>query len=115
METYTTGMFDTFAHRTNVDLDNRIIVYDIKDIGSNMMELALKVCMNDVWNKMMENRRKDKWTWFYIDEFHLLLANASTSDFLKTVWKRARKWNGVPTGITQNVEVRPDRALCKVA
>lgn len=104
METYTTGMFDTFAHRTNVDLDNRIIVYDIKDIGSNMMELALKVCMNDVWNKMMENRRKDKWTWFYIDEFHLLLANASTSDFLKTVWKRARKWNGVPTGITQNVE-----------
>lgn len=104
METYTTGMFDTFAHRTNVDLDNRIVVYDIKDIGSNMMELALKVCMNDVWTKMMENRRKDKWTWFYIDEFHLLLANASTSEFLKTVWKRARKWQGVPTGITQNVE-----------
>lgn len=104
METYTTGMFDTFAHRTNVDVTNRIVVYDIKDVGSNMMELALKVCMNDVWTKMMDNRRKDKWTWFYIDEFHLLLANASTSEFLKTVWKRARKWNGVPTGITQNVE-----------
>lgn len=104
MESYTTGMFNTFARRTNVDLSNRIVVYDIKDIGSNMMELALKVCMNDVWTKMMENRRRNKWTWFYIDEFHLLLANASTSEFLKTVWKRARKWNGIPTGITQNVE-----------
>lgn len=104
METYTTGTFDSFAHRTNVDTDNRIIVYDIKDVGPNLMELALKVCMNDVWNKMMANRRKEKWTWFYIDEFHLLLGNPSTSEFLKTVWKRARKWQGVPTGITQNVE-----------
>lgn len=104
METYATGAFDTFAHRTNVDLDNRLVVYDIKDIGSNMMELALKVCMNDVWTKMVANRSLNKWTWFYIDEFHLLLANASTSEFLKTVWKRARKWQGVPTGITQNVE-----------
>lgn len=104
METYTTGMFDSFAHRTNVDMDNRIVIYNIKDIGSNLMELALKVCMNDVWNKMMENRRNSKWTWFYIDEFHLLLGNPSTSDFLKSVWKRARKWQGVPTGITQNVE-----------
>lgn len=104
METYTTGMFDSFAHRTNVDMENRLIVYNIKDVGSNLMELALKVCMNDVWNKMMENRRNSKWTWFYIDEFHLLLGNPSTSDFLKSVWKRARKWQGVPTGITQNVE-----------
>lgn len=104
METYTTGTFDSFAHRTNVDLDNRIIVYNIKDVGSNLTELALKVCMNDTWNKMMENRRKGKWTWFYIDEFHLLLGNPSTSEFLKSVWKRARKWQGVPTGITQNVE-----------
>lgn len=104
METYTTGAFDTFAHRTNVDLDNRLIIYDISKIGTNLMELALKVCMNDCWNKMMENKRQNKWTWFYIDEFHLLLSNASTSNFLKSVWKRARKWQGVPTGITQNVE-----------
>lgn len=104
MEPYATGNYDSFAHRTNVDLENRLIVYDIKDIGPNLMELALKVCMNDVWNKMMENRRRNKWTWFYIDEFHLLLSNPSTSEFLKTVWKRARKWQGVPTGITQNVE-----------
>ena len=103
METYTTGTFDTFAHRTNVDLSNRLIIYDIKNIGANLRELALKVCMNDIWNKMMENKRKNKWTWFYIDEFHLLLKNPSTASFLTTVWKRARKWQGVPTGITQDV------------
>lgn len=104
METYTTGSFDTFAHRTNVNMDSDLIVYDIKNIGTNLRELALKVCMNDVWNRMMENRRLNRWTWFYIDEFHLLLSNPSTSEFLKSVWKRARKWQGVPTGITQNVE-----------
>lgn len=104
MESYTTGTFDTFAHRTNVNLDSRLVVYDIKNIGTNLRELGLKVCMNDVWNKMMENRRFNKWTWFYIDEFHLLMSNGSTSEFLKSVWKRARKWQGVPTGITQNVE-----------
>ena len=104
MEPYVTGSFDTFAHRTNVDLSNRLIIYDLKDIGTNLQEIALKVCTNDIWTRMMANRRQEKWTWFYIDEFHLLLSNDSTSQFLKTVWKRARKWQGVPTGITQNVE-----------
>ena len=104
METYATGSYDTFAHRTNIDLDNRFIIYDIKNIGTNLKELALKVCLNDIWMKMTENARKGKWTWFYIDEFHLLLSNYSTSEFLKTIWKRCRKFRGVPTGITQNVE-----------
>jgi type IV secretory pathway VirB4 component len=104
METYTTGTFDTFAHRTNQDLNSRLIVYNIKNVGTNLKELALKVCTNDVWNRMVENKRKNKWTWFYIDEFHLLLSNPSTSEFLKSIWKRARKFQGVPTGITQNVE-----------
>lgn len=104
METYTTGTFNTFAKRTNVDTNKRLLVYDIKNIGTNLKELALKVCMNDIWNKIVENRREGKWTWFYIDEFHLLLSNNSTAEFLKSIWKRARKWQGVPTGITQNVE-----------
>lgn len=104
MESYVTGTYDTFAHRTNVNLDTRVVSYDIKSIGTNLMELGLKVCMNDIWNRMMENRRANKWTFFYIDEFHLLMKNNSTSEFLKSVWKRARKWQGVPTGITQNVE-----------
>lgn len=104
LETYATGTYDTFSHRTNVDLNNRVIVYDIKEIGTNLKELALKVCLNDIWNRIMANRRKNKWTRFWVDEFHLLMTNDSTSEFLKTIWKRARKFQGVPTGITQNVE-----------
>ena len=104
METYTTGSFDTFAHRTNVDVNNRLIVYDIKDIGSNLRDLGLKVCLNEIWTKMVENRAKGIWTRAYIDEFHLLLGSPSSADFLKSIWKRARKFWGVPTGITQNME-----------
>lgn len=104
MQPYITGTFDTFAHRTNVDLSNRFVVYDIKDIGSNLQELALKACTNDIWMRIMENRRVNKWTWFYIDEFHMLLSNDSTSKFMRMLWKRCRKYQGVLTGITQNVE-----------
>ena len=104
METFATGSQDTFAYKTNVDVDNRFIVYDIKSTTSALRELALKICTNDIWNNMMENRRRNIYTWFYIDEFHLLLANDSTAQFIKTIWKRARKWWGVPTGITQDVE-----------
>ena len=104
IEGFTSGPFDLFAHRTNVDLNNRFIVYDIHNISGNLMEIGLKICTNDVWNRMVRNRREGKWTWFYVDEFHLLLSNQSTSEFVKTIWKRARKFWGVPTGITQNVE-----------
>lgn len=103
METYTAGAFDTFAHRTNVDIDNKFIIFNISNIGTNLKELGLKICVNHVWNKMVENRRNKKWTWFYIDEFHLLLKSHSTSDFIMSIFKRARKFLGVTTGITQNV------------
>lgn len=104
METYTTGQYDTFAHRTNVDIDNRLIIFNIKNIGTNLKELGLKICMSEIWNRMVENKRSNRWTWFYADEFHLFLNNYSTAEFLKSIWKRARKFLGVPTGITQNVE-----------
>jgi type IV secretory pathway VirB4 component len=103
LEIYCRGSLDTFAHRTNVDVDNRLTVYDIKDIGSGMKELGLQVCLNHVWNKIIENQSKGKRTWFYIDEFHILTKTRSSSEFLEQVWKRARKWGGVPTAITQNV------------
>lgn len=104
MESYTTGSFNTFAHKTNVDLDKRFIVYDIRDIGNNLRDLGLRICLSDIWNKMIENRAKAKWTWAYVDEFHLLLSNESSSEFVKSIWKRARKFWGLPTGLTQNVE-----------
>lgn len=104
LERFVTGSLDTFAHRTNVNTHSRFIVYDIKDIGNGLKELGLQVCLNDVWNKTISNKKKGKRTWFYIDEFYLLTQTETSASFLQQIFKRARKWGGVPTGITQNVE-----------
>lgn len=104
LEIYCKGSLDTFSHKTNVNTSSRFIIYDIKDIGSGMKEMGLQVCLNDIWNKIIENKQRGKRTWFYIDEFYLLTQNESSARFLQQVYKRARKWNGIPTGITQNVE-----------
>lgn len=104
LERFVTGSLDTFAHRTNVNTRSRFVVYDIKDIGTGLKELGLQVCLNDVWNRTLSNRLKGKRTWFYIDEFYLLTQTDSSARFLQEIFKRARKWGGVPTGITQNVE-----------
>lgn len=104
LEIYCRGSFDAFAHRTNVDINNRFTVYDIKDIGNGMKEMGLQVCLNHIWNKIIDNQKKGKRTWFYIDEFHVLTKTRSSANFLQQIWKRARKWGGIPTAITQNVE-----------
>ena len=69
-----------------------------------MRELGLHICTSDIWNRMISNSKKNIWTWFYIDEFHVLLESDKTTVFLKKIWKMARKWLGVPTGIMQNTE-----------
>ena len=105
LERYTTGSLDTFAHRTNVNIKKRFVIYDIKDIGSGMKEMGLQICLNDIWNRTISNKQKyNKRTWFYIDEFYLLTQTDSSAKFLQEIFKRTRKWGGVPTGITQNVE-----------
>ena len=104
LELYAIGSFNTFARRTNVKTDSRFIVYDTKSLGNGMKELGLHICINDIWNRMISNSRKNIYTWFYIDEFHILLQSQATTVFLKQVWKMARKWLGVPTGIMQNTE-----------
>ena len=103
LERFCIGSLDTFAHHTNVSRTNRFIVYDIKDIGDGMKELGLQVCLNAVWNQIIENKKINRYTWFYLDEFYLLTQTASSASFLQQVYKRARKWQGIPTGITQNV------------
>lgn len=103
LELYCQGSFDLFAHHTNVQTNNRFTVYDTKDLGTSMKELGLSVCLNDIWNRMIENSKKDKNTWIYIDEFHLLTKTQTSADYVMNIWKRARKWNGLPTGLTQNV------------
>ena len=104
LEAYAVGSFATFAHRSNVETDAKFVVYNIKNLGTGMKDLGLHVCLNDIWNKMISNRKKGIWTWIYIDEFYLLLQSDSAARFLTQVWKRARKWQGVPTGIVQNTE-----------
>lgn len=104
LEIYASGSLSTFAHRSNVETNANIVSYDIKGLGAGMKDLGLFVCLNDIWNKMIDNKKKGLWTWFYIDEFYLLLRSSSASSFLMEIWKRARKWNGVPTGIMQNTE-----------
>ncbi|MCR5670695.1 MAG: DUF87 domain-containing protein [Butyrivibrio sp.] len=101
---YAAGTFDTFAHRTNVETNARFVVYNTKYLGAGMRELGLHICTYDIWNRMIMNSKKNVWTWFYIDEFHILLESDGTTKFLRRVWKMARKWLGVPTGIMQNTE-----------
>lgn len=103
IQMYCVGTLNLFAHRTNINTKNRFIIYDTKNIGTNLKELGMQVCLNDVWNRMIENRKRLVRTWFYIDEFYLLLKQPSAAAYLQMIWKRARKWMGSPTGITQNV------------
>lgn len=104
LERYAIGSLSTFAHKTNVTTSSRFVVYDIKDIGKGLTELGLQICLDNIWNKIISNKGKGIRTWFYIDEFYLLTQTESSATYLRQIWKRARKWKGVPTGITQNVE-----------
>ncbi len=101
---YAVGSFDTFAHRTNVETNARFVSYNTKMLGSGMRELGLFICLNDIWNRMIQNAKRHMYTWFYIDEFHILLESDGSTMFLRRIWKMARKWRGVPTGIMQNTE-----------
>lgn len=103
LETYAIGSLNVFSHQTNVNTNSRLVTYDIKDIGSSMKEMGLQICLNDVWNRIIANKRKGKWTWLFIDEFYLLTQTQTSAAFLQEIFKRARKWQGIPTGITQNV------------
>ena len=101
---YTTGSFDLFAHRTNVDINNRFVVYDIKELGDQIKTLGMLVILDQIWNRVSANRFIGRKTWIVVDEAHLLFANPFSAQFLSSLWKRARKYGGICTGITQNVE-----------
>jgi type IV secretory pathway VirB4 component len=104
LEIYVSGSLQVFNHRTNVDIRNRLVCYNIKDLGKSLRKLGMLVVQDAVWNKITANRRLKKYTWYYMDEFHLLLKDEQTASFSVEIWKRFRKWGGIPTGITQNVK-----------
>lgn len=104
MEKYCEGSYDTFAYRTNVDTNRRFITYDISDIGTGLKEMGMQVCLEDIWNRTVANRKRKIRTWIFIDEFYLLTQSETCARHLMFIYKQARKFGGVPTGITQNVE-----------
>ena len=104
LEIYVTGSLNVFNHRTNVDIQNRIVSFDIKELGKQLKKIGMLIVQDQVWNRVTVNREAHKSTRYYIDEFHLLLKEEQTSAYSVEIWKRFRKWGGVPTGVTQNVK-----------
>ena len=104
LEIYVTGSLNLFNHRTNVDIANRLVCYDIKELGKQMKKIGMLVVQDQVWGRVTENRSTGKATRYYMDEFHLLLKEEQTAAYSVEIWKRFRKWGGIPTGITQNVK-----------
>ncbi|MEY8483555.1 conjugal transfer protein TraE [Lachnospiraceae bacterium 48-21] len=104
LEIYVNGSLKVFNHRTNVELENRIICFDIKDLGKQLKKLGMLIVQDQVWNRVTVNRAARKSTRYYIDEFHLLLKEEQTAAYSVEIWKRFRKWGGIPTGITQNIK-----------
>lgn len=104
LEIYVTGSLNVFNHRTNVNLSNRLVCFDIKELGKQLKKIGMLILQDAVWNRVTANRAAHRTTWFYIDEFHLLLKDEQTAAYSVEIWKRFRKWGGIPTGITQNVK-----------
>ena len=104
LEIYVHGSLNVFNHRTNVDVNNRFVCYDIKQLGKQLKKLGMLIVQDQVWNRVTINRAQHKATRYYMDEFHLLLKEEQTAAYSVEIWKRFRKWGGIPTGITQNVK-----------
>lgn len=104
LEIYVSGSLNVFNHQTTVDVNSRIICYDIKQLGKQLRKLGMLIVQDQVWNRVTINRAAKKSTRFYCDEFHLLLNEAQTAAYSIEIWKRFRKWGGIPTGITQNIK-----------
>jgi type IV secretory pathway VirB4 component len=102
LEIYVTGSLNVFNNRTNVDIGSRLVCYDIKELGKGLKKIAMLVLQDAVWNRVTVNRAAKRITWFYIDEMHLLLKEEQTAAYTVEIWKRFRKWGGIPSGLTQN-------------
>lgn len=94
LEIYVNGSLNVFNHHTNVELNNRIVCFDIKDLGKQLKKLGMLIVQDQVWNRVTVNRVAHKYTRYYIDEFHLLLKEEQTAAYSVEIWKRFRKWGG---------------------
>jgi len=104
LEIYVTGSLNVFNHKSNIDINNRIVSFDIKELGKQLKKIGMLIVQDAVWNRVTINRESHKSTRYYIDEMHLLLKEDQTAAYTVEIWKRFRKWGGIPTGLTQNVK-----------
>ena len=104
LEIYVTGSMNVFNHRTNVNIENRIVCYDIKELGKSLKQIGMLILQDQIWGRVTANRATHKTTFVYIDEFHLLLKEKQTAAYCVEIWKRFRKWGGIPSALTQNVK-----------
>ena len=111
LELFTNGSLDVFAHQTNVDTKNRMVVYDIFGLGKQLKAMGLLVVTDAILNRVTENWRQGKRTHIFLDEFHVVFENEHSGEFFTSAWRRFRKRNAFPTAITQNVEYLLDSVL----
>jgi len=111
LELFTNGSLNAFAHKTNVDTQNRMVVYDIMDLGKQLKTMGLLVITDAMINRVTENWKKGKRTHLFLDEFHVVFENEYSGAFFNSAWRRFRKRNAFPTAITQNVEYLLDSVL----
>lgn len=104
VEYYTRGSMDIFAHHTNVHIDNRLVVFNVRDLGDQLRQIALIIVFDFIWNRMIENKNRGVRTYCYCDEIHVMFASYYSANFLKQLYKRGRKYGLCVTGLTQNVE-----------
>jgi type IV secretory pathway VirB4 component len=113
LELFTNGSLNVFAHPTNVDTQNRMIVYDIRDLGPQLKPVGLLVITDAMINRVSMNWKKGRRTHLFIDEFHVVFQNEFSSNFFNSAWRQFRKRNAYPTGITQNVEYLLDSVTAR--
>ncbi|HEM6024371.1 TPA: AAA family ATPase, partial [Streptococcus suis] len=104
MELYVEGSLDIFSYKTNVQINNNFLIYNVKKLGEELKPVALMVVFDQIWNRVVRNQKLGITTWIYFDEMQLMLDDEYASDFFFKLWSRIRKYGGIPTGITQNVE-----------
>ena len=110
LELYTSGSLAGFSQHTNVDPKKRIVSWDISQLGNEMRGFAMMVILDQIWSRIVANKAAGKRTWLYVDEFHMLFNHPKTAEYFRELFKRARKWGAIPTGITQNIEELLDNA-----
>lgn len=115
IERYVTGGMDIFAKKTNIEIKNRFISFDISDLPNSIQTTGYLVVLEHIMNRLKRNKNLGKHTWIFIDEFHILLANQYSADYIAKIYKTGRKENAIPTVITQNIaDVIKNDQGCKI-